>query len=123
MSRKTRERRLQAEERWPHLYQFLGSYLHEDWPIHSGTPEQAVEQAVAAWDLEGRRLVLREWRDWNATLGWKEDVVSSLGDGFGVSVYFRTAEEARKFMNHVYDRLIQSVRAETSGKYIPTESA
>jgi hypothetical protein len=119
LSRATRERSLEAQERWPNLFQFLGGYLHQDWPIHSASPEQAVEQAVADWTLDGRQLVLKEWRDWNNVRGCRRDVAAFVNDGLGVNVHFASDLEARQFMNLVYDMLIVSVRAETGKKWKP----
>ncbi len=119
MSRKSRERSLEAQERWPNLAQFLGGYLHEDWPEESGTVERAIDAAVAGWDLEGRQQVLKEWRDWNNVRGSRTDIAASVNDGLGVEVHFATEAEARQIMNLVYDKLIASVRAETEGKWKP----
>ena len=119
MSRRSRELRLEANERWPNLCQFLGGHLHQDWPIHSGSPEKAVEHALAEWDLAGRRSVLVEWRDWNQIRGCRPDVTTSMNDELGVDVFFETDLEARQFMNMVYDKLITSVRAETSKDWKP----
>jgi hypothetical protein len=110
---------LEAEERWPNLCQFLGCHLHQDWRINGATPEQAVDSAVADWDLKGRQQVLREWRDWNDTRGWQTDVAASVNDGLGVEVRFATEVEARHFMNMIYEKLIVSVRAETEEKWTP----
>jgi hypothetical protein len=112
VSRKSRERRLEAEERWPTLSRFLGSYLHEDWPIHSGTPEKAVDEAVSVADFELRRRLLKEWRDWNNVRGCQSDIAVSINDGLGVNVYFEDEVDARSFMNSVYEKLIVAVRAE-----------
>jgi hypothetical protein len=117
VSRKSRERSLEAQERWPNLFQFLGGYLHQDWPEHSGTPEKAIEDAINGWDLPGRRLVLKEWRDWNSVRGCRRDVAACVNDGLGVEVYFSSEVEARKFMNLVHDKLITSVRTDTGEKW------
>jgi hypothetical protein len=119
MSRKSRERRLEALERWPSLVQFLGGYLHQDWPEKSGAIERAIDVAIAGWDLEGRQLVLKEWRDWNNVRGCRTDIAASVNDGLGVEVHFATEVAARQFMNLVYDKLIVSVRSETEGTWKP----
>jgi hypothetical protein len=119
VSRKTRERNLEAQERWPNLFQFLACYLHQDWPLEADTPEQAVDQAVANWNLEGRQRVLREWRDWNNVRGCRSDIAASLYDGFEINIYFPSDVEARQFMNMVYEKLITSVRSETAGRWTP----
>ena len=107
-----RELRLEAEERWPMLYQFLG-YCHEDWPEFHGTPEGAVEAAIAEYPLKMRQEVLRQWRDWNVSVGIKDDVRKLVNTGLGVKVFFEQPIDGRNFMNMVYEKLIVSVRAET----------
>jgi hypothetical protein len=42
-----------------------------------------------------------------------------MNDELGVDVFFETDLEARQFMNMVYDKLITSVRAETSKDWKP----
>ncbi|MDC8753067.1 contact-dependent growth inhibition system immunity protein [Erythrobacter sp. sf7] len=119
MSRKTRDIRLEAEGRWPTLYQFLGAYCHQDWPEDYGTPEAAVDAAIADYLLPIRQQVLQEWRDWNSTRGAEYDPRSAVNDGFGVDVCFEKPSDARQFMNMVYDKLIVSVRNETSKDWKP----
>ena len=113
MSRKTRELRLEAEERWPTLYQLLAAYCHEDLGICHGSPEGAVDAAIADYPLGTRQTVLREWRDWNSNVGSKYDPRAAVNDGLGVNVFFEQPEDARVFMNMIYDKLITSVRRET----------
>lgn len=112
MTRATRRRRLDAEERWPHLYKFLGAYLHQDWPEDSGTPEAAVDLAIAEHSLEERQAVARQWWNWNAIEGSKADPRPAINDGLGIEVWFETPLEARQFMNAVYDKIIVSIRKE-----------
>ena len=110
MSRNTREIRLKAEANWPNLFQFLGCYLHQDWPEESGTPEAAVDLAVAETQHEELKLVATEWWNWNATEGAQNDPRMAVNDGFGVEVVFKKPEKARQFMNMVYDKLIVAIR-------------
>ena len=119
MSRRRRELKQEAEDRWPNLYQFIGCYLHEDWPEMYGTPTQAISAAVSEFPLELRQQVLREWRNWNATVGAVDDIRSLLDNGLGACVYFETPLEARNFMNSVYDRLIESVRKDYGEDWNP----
>jgi CdiI immunity protein len=119
MSRKTREIRLEAEERWPTLYQFLGAYCHQDWPEEYGSPESAVDAAVSDYTLQMRQKALKEWREWNSTQGSDFDPRAAVNDGFGVCVYFKEPTDARQFMNMVYDKLIVSVRKETTQDWKP----
>ena len=119
MSRKSYEQRRIAEERWPTLYQFLAAYCHEDLRDFHGTPEGAVDAAVADYSLEMRQTVLREWRDWNIAEGSKNDPRLAVNDGLGVNVMFYQPVDARDFMNVVYNKLIVSVRSETEAKRKP----
>jgi CdiI immunity protein len=115
MSRRTREIRLQAQERWPNLFQFLAAYLHEDWPRECETPEAAVEQALSETGHSQLKFVASEWWTWNATEGAKHDPRLSVNEGLGVNVWFNKPEKARQFMNMVYDKLIVVIRKEEKG--------
>lgn len=119
MSRKSYERRRGAEERWPTLYQFLAGYCHQDWSDFHGTPEGAIDAAIADYSLERQRTVLREWRDWNVAEGSHHDPRAAVNEGLGVNVMFYEPVDARDFMNMVYDKLIVSVRSETEAKWKP----
>lgn len=119
MSRGSRERHLEAQQRWPTLCQFLGAYLHQDWAEEFDTPEQAIDAAIAGCELAGHQQVLKEWRDWNNTHGHRTDVAAYVNDGLGVEVDFDTELEARQFMNLIHDKLVVSVRAETSRNWKP----
>ena len=114
MSRKTREIRLESEERWPTLRQVLCCNFDEDWDRLYGSPAGAVDAAIADYPLPVRQQALKEWRDWNADKGAQYDPRDAVNDGLGVNVLFNKPEEARQFMNLVYDKLIVSVRSETS---------
>ena len=115
MSRKSQQLWKVTEERWPDLQQFLGCYLHQDWPTDYGSPEAAVDAAIAEYDLPARQAVAREWWDWNATGGAVHDARDQIEHGFGVCVWFETPAAARQFMNLVHDRLIIAVRSEVPG--------
>ena len=75
-----------------------------------GTLSKALGAAVSEYSLEDQKRVLREWNDWNGTVGRVHDIRPLLDDGLGVCVNFVKPIEARHFMNSVYDRLIESVR-------------
>lgn len=107
--------RREAEETWPNLKQFLESYLHQDFVIDDGTPEAAVDHAIAENSLERRKLVAKEWWDWNSRVGSKADPRRHVNDGLCVYVFFKKADDARHFMNMVYGKLIVSIRRETRG--------
>lgn len=102
----------ESEVRYPLLQQFLGAYLHQDWPEESGTPEAAVDEAIADHPLEMRRQVRRELA---ALLSSTEDdcgLRRILNDGLGVYVYFAKPREARAFAEEVERKLLDSIRAE-----------
>jgi hypothetical protein len=119
MSRKSRERWLEAEEWWPALQQFLSCYLHQDWPDDHGSPEKAIDAAICENPLDFRQAVAREWCDWNATRGGQYDPRAEINDGFGVEVAFENPDEARQFMNSVYDKLVVSIRREAGERWTP----
>lgn len=112
MSRKTRDMRLQAEERWPTLFQFLGCYCHEDAPEMRGSVLQGIDKGVADYSLERRKEVLVELRDWMGTVAAKDDIRDLLNDGMGVNEFFEQPIDARNFVNSVHDKLRVSIRRE-----------
>jgi hypothetical protein len=119
MSRRLRELRIETKDRWPMLDQFLGAYCHQDWPEDYDSPEGAVDAAISDHPLEMRQEALRQWRDWNASVGIEDDVRKLVNDGFGVSVFFKRPIDGRNFMNLVYDKLILSVRNEVGKDWKP----
>ncbi len=119
MSRSRREQRLEAAERWPLLSNLFGGYLHENYRILHGSPEGAIDAAIAEHPLEHRQALLKEWRDWSTRRGWKHDEHEFAWNGFRIYYSFETAPEARAFMNMLYDKLITSVRAETERRWNP----
>ena len=110
---------LEAQERWPHLWQFLGSYLHQDWPEIHGTPQAAIELAIRDYPLEARQQVATEWWDWNVREGSSFDPRPAIREGLGVNIEFETSMEARQFMNRVYDWVIVSIRREAGRDWKP----
>ena len=118
MSRRTRERRTLAEQRWPNLTRLFTLYFNEDFDYLYGSLEGAFASAIADGSLEAKKALLKEWRDWHACEGLNdEDLRRFVNDGFDVAVYFETGSDARKFMSRLYEGLMVSVRAETSGRY------
>jgi hypothetical protein len=78
-----------------------------------------VDAAIGDYALANRQAVLREWRDWNVVEGSQFDPRAAINDGLGVNVMFYSPEDARKFINMVYDKIVVSVRAETKDKWQP----
>ena len=112
---KTRKLRLEAEENWPQLTNFTSAYLGESWSYDAGSPEAAVDQAVSEHSLERRQAIAREWWDWNASAGSQYDPRRHVNDGLGVNVHFKKPEDARAFMNTIYDKLVISIKSEVKG--------
>jgi hypothetical protein len=115
MSRRTRERRLDATERWPNLQRLLQGFCDSSSP----SVELVFNQAIDGWSLESQQAAAREWWTWNATHGWKSDAPDFLSDGFDVDMDFADDVAARQFMNGIYDRLIVSVRAKAGKDWRP----
>jgi hypothetical protein len=107
-----RARRLIAEDmgkRYQSLSQFLACYLHEDVRLDYGTPEKAIDAAINDYPVELRQQVRPEVR---SLLAEKQDDVelrTALNDGLGVRVYFKEAQEARKFAEEVERKLLASI--------------
>lgn len=113
MSKRRLEQRRLAEERWPLLASLLACHFNQDYKILYGSLDGAFAAAVCNGPLEHRRAVMKEWRDWNATVGAVHDVRSLLDDGFGVDLFIKEAIDARNFMNQIYDGLLAGVKAQT----------
>jgi hypothetical protein len=118
MSRRSYELRKRAEERWPNLVNILGCYFNEDFDLLYGSLEGKIEGAVCDGSLAYRQAILKEWRDWQTMDGSVDDIRPSL-DRMGVDLLFKDPEDARAFMNLLYDRLIERVRAETGKDWRP----
>ena len=112
---RSRKLRLETEENYPELFQFVAAYLHQDWPEDSGTPEAAIDQAIADRDHAHRKIVASEWWSWNAKVGSINDPRRAINDGLGANIHFSTPLEARNFMNSIYDKLIVAIRKEEKG--------
>ena len=105
-------RKEEEAERYPMLAQFFGCYLHQGWPEESGTPEQAVDAAIADYPLEARRQIRREIAALLADYqGDDPRLRAVLNDGLGVNVYFKKPAEARAFCEGAERKLMQSIRA------------
>jgi hypothetical protein len=107
------ERREFVEQRWPRLFQLMACHFNQDLDIMYGSLEGAFATAVADGPLEHRRAILKELRDWKATEGEAEDIRRLL-NAFGVDLLFKAPQDARDFIDPVYDELLAGVKAETS---------
>ncbi|GAB5481480.1 MAG: hypothetical protein Pars92KO_12370 [Parasphingorhabdus sp.] len=96
---------MQAEKRWPNLYQFLGGYVHQNWDDFYSSPEEAIDHAISEFTSEMLSAVILEWSAWKQGIAKKTDPRKSLNDGFGVNVFFRFPNDARKFMKMIDEKL------------------
>jgi hypothetical protein len=102
--------REETEALYPRLSYFL-NYLHEDWPILNGTPENAIEQAIADHTLPLRQEVRRELAGLLERCDDDARLRDILNDGLGVNLYFEKAEEARAFAQVVERKLMKSIKS------------
>jgi hypothetical protein len=108
-----RARRLLREEmerKFYRLGQFLGGYLHEDWTHLYGTPEKAIEEAIADYPIELRKQVRRELHALLSASSEDDELRDVLNWGLGVKVHFKKPEEARAFAEHVEAKLMESIK-------------
>jgi hypothetical protein len=111
-----RRKRLQqdlARQRWPLLSNLMGCFFHQDLYLCDGSLDGAVAASARDGSLDHRRAILKEWRDWNASVSGADDIRCELADCFSIAVRIKKPEEARRLMDAVYDRLIEEVRRET----------
>ena len=114
MSRQTREREIEARERWPALLQLLQSYFGLGVFHKFETLPQAQRAAVSGKDLEDQKQLIREWVDWNTSVGVRANLRDYL-DAYGVDLDFESEAETRQFMNSIYDELIVAIRQREPG--------
>jgi len=92
------------------LGQFLGCYLHQDWPRFHATPEEAVEQAIEEYPIELRQDVRRKLHALLTELTDDWELRDALNEALGVSVYFKKPEAARAFAMDVEAKLMASIK-------------
>lgn len=98
------------DRRFYRLGQFLGGYLHEDWPYFHGTPERAVDKAIEEYPIDLRQEVRRELRALLSEVTEDDRLLDVLNWGLGVNVHFKKPEEARAFAEDVEARLMRSIK-------------
>ncbi len=109
--RRTQEMlREEMGRRFHSLRQFLGCYLHEDWPELHGTPERAIDKAVEEYPIEFQRQVRRELHDVLSETEEDGKLRDVLNWGLGVNVHFTKPEEARTFAQDVETKLMRSIK-------------
>jgi hypothetical protein len=102
--------REEMEQRFYRLGQFLGCYLHQDWPEMHGTPGKAVDAAISEYPTELRQQVRHE-----LTLLLEEtaddiELRSKLNEGLGVCIHFKNPSEARAFAEDAAAKLMLSIK-------------
>mgnify|MGYP006886190877 FL=1 len=113
MTTRKREQRELAQRRWPLLSNLIGCYFNEDFDILYGSLGGAVAAAAQDGALDHRRAILKEWRDWNSSVGAASDLRPELKKCFSIAVRFSKPEEARHLMDDIYDSLMEGIRGET----------
>ena len=108
MSRKRINREM-AEERYQDLWQFLGCYLHQDWPVFHGSPEGAVDDAIQESSRKRREAAKTQLDEVVAAAEDDVDLRRILNNCFGVNVWFRKPHEARVFARMIQDKLVASL--------------
>jgi len=114
VSRTHLEHRRLAEQHWPNLSQLLGAYFGQDVFHEFDTLPSARRAAVAGYDLDGRKQVVREWVGWNRQVGAGASIRAAL-DAYGVELDFDSEAEARNVMNDLYDALVVDIRKHDDG--------
>jgi len=82
MKRGKQQQRDFAEQRWPLLSNLLGCYFNEDFDLLYGSLDGAVAASAKDGSLDHRRAVLKEWRDWNSSVGAVSDLRPELKKAF-----------------------------------------
>jgi hypothetical protein len=105
-----------TEQRWPLIRNLMLCHFNEDYDLLYGSLQGAISCAVSEGSVDQRRALLREWRDWNNSVGAADDIRPVLYNCFSVAVFFKQPSDARDFMIGIYDGLLDSVKADTQGK-------
>lgn len=74
-----------------------------------GSPEHAVEAAIAESPVEHRQEARRELHSLLAKLKNDKDLRDALNQGLGVNVYFRKPHDARKFAEEIEQKMLRSI--------------
>ncbi|GLJ00022.1 hypothetical protein Sbs19_38390 [Sphingobium sp. BS19] len=104
------EQRDFAERRWPLFSNLIGCYFNEDFDLLYGSLDGAVAAAARDGSLDHRRSILKEWRDWNLSVGLASDLRPILKKCFSIAVRFRKPEQARHLMDNIYDSSMEGIR-------------
>ena len=109
-SRARRLLREEMERRYYRLRQFLACYLHEDWPEFYGSPQRAIDVAIAEYPIELRQQVRKELATLLDEAPDDVELREKLNNGLGVCVYFKEPGEARAFALDAEERLMTSIK-------------
>lgn len=96
------------------LYQLLGAYFGQDVFFEFETLPEARQAAVGGFDLVDKKKLATEWWNWSSTISAAGDVRAYL-NACGVELDFESEQEARQFMNDIYDALIVGIRQVEKG--------
>ncbi|MGW8202038.1 hypothetical protein ACWGM0_05745 [Sphingomonas bisphenolicum] len=91
----------------------MACYFNEDFDLLYGSLDGAVAASAKDGSLDHRRAILKEWRDWNSSVGAATDLQPELKRCFPIAVRFRNPTDARHLMDGIHDRLIEGIRDET----------
>jgi hypothetical protein len=114
MSRQNRERRLEAQDRWPSLTAWLVEFFGFGVFHRFDTLVAARAAAVSSLDVGRKKQMASEWWDWNSCFGTRQNLPEYL-DAYGVDLDFGTDDEVRQFMNEIYDELVVAIRQQEAG--------
>lgn|SRR5690348_15411120 len=114
MSRASREKPIKSRQQWPALAALLSRHFGERFWMEYDSFESARTASVSGLDHESRKQVADEWWDWNRNAGAVDDIRMPLAY-LGVESPFDTAADARKFMNQLFDALIEAIRTTAPG--------
>ncbi|WP_323800624.1 hypothetical protein [Parasphingorhabdus sp.] len=118
MSRRRRELRLEAEERWPTLFEGISWVWNEDQSVFYENEDSAIKSLATEHPLQWRQQFIKEWRECDVEWGHQSNFHVLLQDGLNMNRVLKDNVEGRQLWSKAYDTVIDSVRAEfkTSGE-------
>ncbi len=109
------------EARFHRLGQFFGCYFHEDRAIFHGSPEQALDAAIADHPVALRQEARRQLRALMAEFPDDASLRRVLNDGLDVNLHFEQPAEARAFAEMVDRELLESIRTQFEKNSAPRQ--
>lgn len=109
---------MRPDQEYPHLAQFLGAYLHQDWPEESGSWEAATDLFVSGESADQVRRALRDLRELLDRMADEAALERAL-DAFGCD-YDPTADGVtrRAWLERVGSRLAADAGGESEPRAI-----